>query len=140
MFGQRRQSLLVNGFESLALRAKGRVESARRPGNRLQARFVQVRFHELAGLVFHETAALFRRNRDQVAVGRADADGVNLQAILRRRFRRNERVAFEILAVGQQDEDFVLARAILQCGLRLANRAGDVGATTGNDGGVERLE
>ncbi len=128
MFGQRRERLLVNGFESLALRAEGRVKSAGRLGNRLQARFVQVRLHELAGLVFHETAALFRRDRNQVAVGRADADGVNLQAILRRRFRRSERVAFEVLAVGKQDEDFVRARAVLQRGLRLANGAGDIRA------------
>ena len=107
MFGQRRQSLLVNGFQSLALRAEGRVESAGRLGYRLQARFVQVRLHELAGLVFDETAALFRRDGNQVAVGRADADGVNLQPILCRRFRRGELVAFQVLAVGEQDEDFV---------------------------------
>ena len=39
---------------------------------------------------------------------------VNLQAILCRRFGRGEIVAFQVLAVGEQDEDFVRARAVLQ--------------------------
>ena len=58
VFGQRGERLLINALQSLALRAKRRVESAGRRGNRLQARLVKVRLHELAGIVFHEAAAL----------------------------------------------------------------------------------
>ena len=78
MFGQRREGLAVNGVESLALRPERRVESAGRLGNRLQARLTEVRLYELAGVVFYEAAALFRRNRNQVTVRRAHTDRADL--------------------------------------------------------------
>ncbi len=138
MFGQRRQSLLVNGLQSLSFSAERRVKSARRLCNRLQPRFVQMRLHELACVVLYKTASLFGRNRDQVAVGCADTDGVNFQAVFRRCFGGSEFAAGEVLAVGQQDEDFVAARAVLERSLRFANRAADIRAAAGDDGRVER--
>ena len=68
VFGQRREPLLVNGFESLAFRTERSIDSAGRLGNCLQARFVQVRLNELAGFVLHEATALFGWDRNLVAV------------------------------------------------------------------------
>src|SRR5664280_2040606 len=59
MFGQRREGLVVNGVESLALCPERRVESAGRLGNRLQAHLTEVRLYELARVVFYEAAAAF---------------------------------------------------------------------------------
>ena len=79
-------------------------------------------------------------DRDQFAVRAADADGENLQAVLRRRARRVQRAAFEVFAVGEQHEDALVVAVAFQRGFGFVDGRGDVRAAARNDLRVQRVE
>jgi len=87
-------------FEVLTLALETHVSAARGGGDGLQPALVQVRFYQRAGLVFDEAAALIGRQRDQIALGGADADRIDFESVLPRRFGGcSESVPFEIFAI-----------------------------------------
>ena len=71
--------------------------------------------------------------RDQLARRRADADGVDRTPVLRRRLRRGEGVALQVLAVGEQDQDFWFSARCASAARATSIAAADVGAAARND-------
>ena len=58
------------------------VGATRGGGDRLQPGLVETRFHRGTRLVLDETASQIRRQGNELALGRPDADGVDLQALV----------------------------------------------------------
>ena len=68
-----------------------------------------LRFHHLSFFIADVIRVPIRiRHRHQRSLRRADADGENFQALLRRVFRRFERTFVVVLAVGEQHERLVM--------------------------------
>ena len=92
-------------LEPLALRAERLVESARRLGDLAQPRRVEARLDELSARIADEARPALRIGHgDQLAGGRADAHGVDADALLRDLARGRDGAALEILAVGEHDQ------------------------------------
>ena len=141
MLEQGREAALIDGFESLSFRAERGILSAGGGGDGLERRLIETGFDEGAGLVFDETGIRVRRQGNEITLRGAHADGVDLQAVLtRRRLSGSQRVAFEILAVGDQDENLVAAGTAPQRGCGLANGARDIGAAARNGVDVDRAQ
>ena len=70
-------------------------------------------------------------------VGRADADGVDFQPALRGVLGGVEDAAFEVLAIGDEDQEFQVVGLAFQRVDGLVDGGGDVGAGTRNGVGVE---
>ncbi len=75
--------------------------------------------------------------RNGAALGRADAHGVNPDAVLRGDLRLVDHVAFEVLAVGDEDEDLQVIRLAFEGVDGGVDGGGDVGAGARDGVGVE---
>ena len=86
-------------------------------------------------------ATLIRRHWNEIAGRGADADSIDLEPVLTGgRLRRSQGAALEVLAIGDENQDFVAAGAPAQCHLRLTNGACDVGAAARDGVGVDGAE
>ena len=74
---------------------------------------------------------------NDAAVGRSDADGVNFKPALRGIFGGGEDASFEVLAIGDEDEEFHVVGLAAEGVDGLVDGAGDVAARTRNGVGVE---
>ena len=119
MLEQGREAALIDALESLTLRPERRILSAGGGGDGLERGLIEMGFDEGAGLVLDEAGIRVRRQGNEIALRGAHADGVDLEAVLTRRgLGGNQCIAFEILAVGDQDENLVVAGTAAQRGRR----------------------
>lgn len=131
MLGQGRDVALVNRIEAFALGAERRVVTTGRFGDGFKCRLIEMRFDVLTGAVLDESAAVLGGNGDKVAVGSADANGVDFQSGLGSGLGGIDGASFEVFAIGQENQDFVGVGAILERGLGLADGVGNIGAPAG---------
>ncbi len=141
MFERGCQAHLINGLESLSLRAERGIQptGGRRDG--LQRRLVEPGFDEAARIVLHESAVRVCIERNEIALRRAHADGVDLQGVLPSRCLSGDQcIALEILSVGDQYENFIAAGTAPQRSLGFANGARYIGAAARNGIDVDRAQ
>ncbi len=139
--GERGQLFLIQLGHALAPLPQRAVGAAGRLGDLAEAGFVEPRLDDLAPRVVDEVGpARVVRNRDQIALRRADADGIDLEAVLGRLLGGVDRRALEVFAVGHEDEELGAARLGPEGFLGLADRAGDIGPAARDRGGVERVD
>ncbi len=119
MFCNRTQDGLEYQFQTFGLSSQRHVESARRTRDGFEPLLIEPRFDECAGIVFHKSAALLRRDRDQISGCRSHAHRVDFEAVrLGCRFSCLEGAALQILAIGHQDQYLIAAGASAQRDLR----------------------
>ena len=116
------------------------VEAPARFRNFPHPRFVELRLHVLALIVAQELRpAAGRRNRNQRAIRRAEADRENVKAILVRP-RGDHRIRLQLLAVGKNDQRAVLALAFSECLVRRLDRIREIRPAARDDVRVEFLQ
>ncbi len=118
-FRQRRETTLIKRVNRVCP-AQWQIKTVRRAGNLLEQRLVEMRLHNIALLVADIIRIAVRvRHPQQIAPGRADADGENFQPGFRRVLRRFECAGVVVLAVGEQHEHLVMIAFLEggQCGV-----------------------
>ena len=88
-----------------------------------QPLFVELRFHNLSGGIFHEcSSAVIAVNWNERALWRADANRENLYACIRRGFRGLRCIAAEFFAIGENDQRAISGGAFSKRVNRQVNR------------------
>ena len=106
-----------------------------------QSLFIELGLHNLSAAVFYERCCAARAaQRYQRSFRRPDADGENLYARICRRLRDLNRVARELLAIGEDDERAIADGRLTKCAAGERNSVRNVRTTFRNDAGIEIVE
>ena len=140
LLGNQPQLLLVDVRDALTARAQRTVDPAGDLGDPRERLLIQPRSDDLSARVLHEAGeSALRSDREDLARGRADADGEHLDPVLRRLLGLFDALGLEVLAVRDEDEDLVV-RALLHGPPRFGDRRREVGPLGRNELGVHGVE
>ncbi len=138
-FGQRRQSLLVQSVDRFHSPQRQVESPRRRAGDLTKQSFVQPRIDGVALFIADVIrSALGVFNAQHTSFRRANPNGENLQALLRRFLCSFQSSGILVLAVGEKDQDFVII-AFLESMQRRFDCLGQGRAPLRNNVHVERV-
>ena len=141
VLGKLLKLLIVQIDHPLSLRAQGHVYATRGCGNILEHVGIQMRSDEVTRRVFDKlVASRTVRNRNEFTGLGTDSDREDHHTLLRRRLGREQRIAAQILAVGDQDHDLLRVPPHRERRLAQANGRGDIRAAQRDGVGVQCLQ
>ncbi len=107
----------------------------------LQGGFVEVRFHELARSVFGKVSPpVLAWHGNEFTSGAADADGENLDTVLRCLFRGGDAFPAKVFTVRDEDQDLFGRASRLEDSHGLSDGRGNVGAAARDHFRVESVQ
>ena len=138
---RQRQPLLIDRVQALGPAPQRHVEPAGRRRDLLEGFSIQFRPHDFSVLILEEfLPPVAVAHRDQLAVHRADPDGINGRSFLRRFLRRFQGLAFQVLAVGDQDKEALVVPFLVEKPSGLVDRARQIRALPRDQVGVQRVQ
>src|ERR1700682_101977 len=92
-----------------------------------QSFFIELRFYNLSGGIFHERrSAIVALNGNERALRRADANRESSNAGIARGLRHFRRVATQLFAIRENDQRAISSRAFPKCVYREIDRFRDI--------------
>ena len=135
------QFFLIDRVQPLGTAAQCHVQAARVVSDFAQGWLIEFCSNHLAGGVANKvTSAVGEMQWNSGALGASNAHRIDRHPVFSGCFGRLERRAFEVLAVGQENQHAVVVAALVKQSLGFFDSASQIGALARDDVGVQCVQ